>query len=167
MQLSAGFSLQNVFSICFLSLENITEKCLYAKQTASSGETTWFQERKKSWLFPGDSTVEMSIMGTGVWTNTSSPTSCSTRLNPAALGSQILWGLCLTGIPIDVKDNSPGSTHKSYLIKSKSKGKGEQKVELVNLERMRSRVNLIFSGEWNVSNSLKLNWFSCVVYGHY
>ena len=39
--------LYKISSLCFLSLENITEKCLQTKQTISSGHTTWFQERNK------------------------------------------------------------------------------------------------------------------------
>lgn len=87
------------------------------------------REKKHHDCFEG-TVAEMSRRGTGVGTNTSSPTSWSTWLNSAVLGytSQILWGLCLRGVPTDVKDNARDSTHESYLTKSTGKGKKEEKV---------------------------------------
>ena len=90
------------------------------------------REKKHHDCFEG-TVAEMSRSGSGDGTTSHL---LITRLNSAVLGytSWILWGLCLSGVPTDVKDNARGSTHKSYLTKSMGKGKKEEKVELVNLE---------------------------------
>lgn len=95
-------STKQFFSICFPGLENIIERNAY---TISLGETTWFQEWKRSWLITGDRTASN---GLGVYKpkpKTSSPISCSIWLNTVACGyaSRMLYRLCLIGMLIKVK----------------------------------------------------------------